>query len=86
MSAPVTQQDFEEWLTIPATKKFFKKIRDEREQMKEGLINDVYERPEVVKGMCKAIALILNIEYEDLHEQQFDKRNQSSGPQDSLAA
>jgi hypothetical protein len=52
--------------------------------MKEGLVNDIYEHPEVVKGMCKSIALILNLEYEDLHEPKYDsQRNQSSGTQDS---
>ena len=69
MSIPITTEMFEEWVTSPVTQKFFKKILNEREDMKENLINDRYENPEVVKGMCRAIALILDINYEDLHEQ-----------------
>ena len=83
MSIPVTRQDYEDWATNPCTLKFMKKLKEEREQMKEGLVSDIYEHPEVVKGMCKSIALILNLEYEDLHEPKYDsQRNQSSGTQD----
>ena len=84
MSIAVTKQDYDEWMTSACTLKFMKKLKEEREQMKEGLVNDIYEHPEVVKGMCKSIALILNLEYEDLHEPKYDsQRNQSSGTQDS---
>lgn len=72
MSIAVTKPDFEEWEHNPCTLKFMQKLREEREQMKEGLVNDVYENPDVVKGMCKSIALILSLEYEDLHD---SKRN-----------
>jgi hypothetical protein len=78
----VTKEGFEEWLTIPLTVRFMKKLREEREQMKEGLVNEVYENPEVVKGMCRAIALILNMEYEDL----YDQRDKPSRTQDSNPA
>lgn len=62
----VTKELFEEWTTNPVTKKVFKKLMTEREDMKEGLVNDNYEFPEMVKGRCQAIALILDVTYEDL--------------------
>jgi len=65
---PVTLNGFEEWKSSPVTQKFFKKLVGERETMKEGLINDVYEHPELVKGMCRAIANILDITYEELYD------------------
>ena len=40
----------------------------DREAMKEGLISNSYQEEMEVKGRCRAIANILNIEYEDLFE------------------
>jgi len=35
---------------------------------KEGLINNAFEEEAEIKGRCRVIAVILNIEYEDLFE------------------
>jgi len=43
-------------------------LSNDRESMKEGLVNNSYDEDEEVKGRCRAIAIILNIEYEDLYE------------------
>ena len=66
MEHPITLQDFEEWIQNDVTKKVFRVLIQEREDMKEGLVNDNYEQPDLVKGRCQAIALILDITYERL--------------------
>ena len=65
---PVTESSFEEWKHHPVTKKLMKMLLNDRETMKEGLIMDSFENPDEVKGRCRAIAIILNLEYEDLYD------------------
>jgi hypothetical protein len=36
--------------------------------MKEGLVNNAFEEEAEVKGRCRVIATLLNLEYEDLFE------------------
>ena len=43
-----------------------KMLLADRESMKEGLINDAFDNELEVKGRCRAIAVIIGIEYEDL--------------------
>tara|TARA_R110000868_G_scaffold75542_3_gene217808 strand:- start:4066 stop:4302 length:237 start_codon:yes stop_codon:yes gene_type:complete len=64
----ITEEMFEEWMTTPVTLKLFKLLKAEREDMKEGLVNDAYEHPELVKGRCQALGLLLDLEYVDLQE------------------
>ena len=64
----VTPDTFEEWKFHPVTKRLFKMLNDDREAMKEGLINNAYDEELEVKGRCRAIAIILNLEYGDLFE------------------
>ena len=64
----VSAESFDEWKHHPVTKKFFKVLLEDREAMKEGLVNGSFEDESEVKGRCRALALILNIEYEDLFE------------------
>jgi hypothetical protein len=45
-----------------------KMLLADRETMKEGLINNAFDDELEVKGRCRAIAIILNLEYEDLFE------------------
>jgi len=45
-----------------------KMLTADRESMKEGLINNAFEEEAEIKGRCRVIAVILNIEYEDLFE------------------
>ena len=63
---PVTEETFQEWKHHPVTKKLMKMLLADRESMKEGLINDAFDNELEVKGRCRAIAVIINIEYEDL--------------------
>ena len=63
---PVTEENFQEWKHHPVTKKLMKMLLADRESMKEGLINDAFDNELEVKGRCRAIAVIINIEYEDL--------------------
>ncbi len=67
----ITKQDFDEWLISPVTKKFFKVLEEEREEMKEILVNGNPEFPDIVKGRCQAIALITSVTYEEM----FHERN-----------
>jgi len=64
----VSSDSFEEWKHHPVTKRLMKTLSDDREQMKEGLINNAFEDESEVKGRCRAIAVLLNLEYEDLFE------------------
>jgi hypothetical protein len=45
-----------------------KMLGTDREAMKEGLVNNAFDDEQEVKGRCRAIAIILNLEYEDLFE------------------
>ena len=65
----VTKEGFEEWKHHPITKKLMKLLVQEREEMKEGLINNSYEDESDVKGRCRAIGLLVNITYEGLHDE-----------------
>ena len=65
---PVTAESFEEWKHHPVTKRFMKMLQTDREAMKEGLINNAFEEDAEVKGRCRVIATLLNLEYEDLFE------------------
>ena len=64
----VSQDNFDEWKHHPVTKRLMKLLSDDRETMKEGLISSSFEDEAEVKGRCRAIAIILNLEYEDLFE------------------
>ena len=59
---------FQEWLVSPVTKKVFHKLQLEKEDMKDGLVYDNYEKPEVVKGLCRAIDKLVQIQYEDIFD------------------
>lgn len=63
---PVSQESFDEWKYHPVTQRLMRMLSEDRETMKEGLINNAFEDELEVKGRCRAIAIILNLEYEDL--------------------
>ena len=65
---PVNPSNFDEWKHHPVTKRLMKSLSNDREAMKEGLINSSFDDEAEVKGRCRAIAIILNLEYEDLFE------------------
>lgn len=65
---PVSPSNFDEWKHHPVTKRLMNLLSDDREAMKEGLVNNSFEDESEVKGRCRAIAIILNLEYEDLFE------------------
>jgi hypothetical protein len=64
----VTSDNFDEWKHHPVTKRLMKMLGTDREAMKEGLVNNTFDDEQEVKGRCRAIAIILNLEYEDLFE------------------
>jgi hypothetical protein len=64
----VSSNTFEEWQHHPVTKRLMQMLGKDREAMKEGLINSSYEDESEVKGRCRAIAIILDLEYGDLFE------------------
>lgn len=64
----VTQDTFDEWKSNPVTQKFLEMLYQDRETMKEGLIYGAYDDESEVKGRCRAIAIILSLQYEDLFE------------------
>ena len=64
----VSQDNFDEWKYHPVTKRLMKMLSTDREAMKEGLVNNTFDDEQEVKGRCRAIAIILNLEYEDLFE------------------
>jgi hypothetical protein len=68
MSEPVSNENFDEWKHHPVTKRLMKMLTADRESMKEGLVNNAFEEDMEVKGRCRAIAVILNLEYEDLFQ------------------
>lgn len=67
---PVTTEEFQEWLHHPVTERFKKMLEKDRETMKEGLVYDSYDNADEVKGRCRAIAIILNLQYEDLFDEK----------------
>ena len=71
---PVSPDNFEEWKHHPVTKRLMKQLREDRETMKEGLVNSSFDDESEVKGRCRAIAIILNLEYEDMFEATTIKR------------
>jgi hypothetical protein len=61
-----TEEAFEEWKYHPITQRLMKMLFSDREAMKEGIVNNVFENAEEVKGRCRALAILLNLEYSDL--------------------
>lgn len=72
-----TQEEFEEWRHHPVTKDVFKALYNEREQMKENLVQGAYvpEDELKVKGRSQAIGLILVMSHEDLIDSLKEKYN-----------
>jgi len=69
-SEKVTLETFEEWKHHPVTKRFMRQLRDDREQLKEGLAMGAFEDDAEIKGRCRVIAVILDIQYEDMFQQE----------------
>lgn len=72
----VTSDNFDEWKHHPVTKRLMKMLGTDREAMKEGLVNNTFDDEQEVKGRCRAIAIILNLEYEDLFEVKKEANEQ----------
>ena len=64
----VSRENFDEWKHHPVTRKLMKLLTQDREAMKEGLVHGAFEDEQEVKGRCRAIAIVLTLEYEDLFE------------------
>jgi hypothetical protein len=65
--ASASREEFEEWKQNPVTKQLMKMLLADRETMKEGLIGGSFEDEQEVKGRCRAIAIVITLEYEDLY-------------------
>ena len=72
----VSSDNFDEWKHHPVTKRLLRMLSDDRETMKEGLVNNAFDDEQEVKGRCRAIAIILNLEYEDLFEVKRETNEQ----------
>lgn len=66
----VNPDNFEEWQYHPVTRRLMRLLKEDREAMKEGLINNQFLNEDEVKGRCRALALLLDISYEDLSIQK----------------
>lgn len=64
----VTEQEFLEWKQHVVTSKLFEVLRKERAVMAQGVIYGDFENEEEVKGRCKAIDRLVDMDYEDLYE------------------
>jgi hypothetical protein len=72
----VSSDNFDEWKHHPVTKRLLKMLSNDRETMKEGLVNNAFDDEQEVKGRCRAIAIILSLEYEDLFEVKRETNEQ----------
>lgn len=64
----VSKDTFEEWKHHPVTKRLMTLLEADREAMKEGLVHNAFDDEQEVKGRCRAISIILTLEYEDLFD------------------
>jgi hypothetical protein len=69
----VSAEGFEEWKHHPVTKRLMKMLREDREAMKEGLVNGSFEDEQEVKGRCRALGILLELEYTDLFETKIEE-------------
>jgi hypothetical protein len=72
----VTQDLFLDWKFHPVTKKLFKLLEEDRENMKEGIVNSIFENEEEVKGRCRAISILLDLRYEDMFPPKQEVANE----------
>lgn len=64
----ITQIEFDEWKESDVTRSFFEALKNEREELKEGLIHGLYSEPLDVIGRASAIENIVSMSYHDLVE------------------
>ena len=60
------EEEFQEWLQHPITVAFKRALFRNREEIKEGLVSDAFDKPGEARGMAKAIEKILVMDYTDL--------------------
>ena len=71
----VTKDLFDDWSFHPVTKRLMRMLQADREMMKEGLVNGLFTDEADVRGRCKALAIIMSINYEDLMTSQDANRS-----------
>ncbi len=71
----ITPESFTEWRQSEVTKALFKSLFNEREWMKENLVQGNFdaENELKVKGRCQAVGLILALTYEELLDSLKEK-------------
>lgn len=62
----ITQEEFNEWMQHPVTRKLKHNLEDQIEAVKTGLLNDVYEDGRKARGMAVAYQNIVDLGFEDL--------------------
>ena len=66
MRSVITRESFEEWQGHPVTSLLMKRLKSEREVMKEGLVNNQFENEDEIRGRCRVLAILLELSYEEL--------------------
>ena len=65
----LTEQEFLAWKQEEVTKAFFKSLSNNREELKEGLVNGLYnDQVQEIQGRCAAVNNIITASYEDVME------------------
>ena len=65
MRKVITQDTFDEWKSHPVTRELMRQLKEDREMMKEGLVNNSFDDEQEVKGRCRTIAILLELDYEE---------------------
>lgn len=63
----IKREEFEEWLNNPVTKELKKSLKNQIQEVKDGLIDNIYEQESRAKGMAKGYQNIVDLVYEDLY-------------------
>ena len=62
-----SKEAFNSWKKNDITQKLFYRLTEERKQMLEGVVYDLFENADAVKGRVHAVDSILNVTWDDLY-------------------
>ena len=65
---PITEEEFQEWQQSPVTKKLKESLENQIEDVKIGLLDDVYENTSKARGMALAYQNIVDLDYQGLNQ------------------
>ena len=69
----ITKDEFLEWKQSDVTVELFNLLKKKREEIKENLVSDVYDNEEFVKGKALVMLELIEMKYEDMMEELYDK-------------